>query len=205
MSGSVPYFNGSNLAATNVGNAGDILTSTAGGAPIFQANPAGSTWLSTTFASGGNYIISLPGTYYSYLLNFVALQPNTNGDFTELYVSDDGGSTYYNSGMLCGLNTAAYNSATLTNHNSTTKSYISGPVHSSGVGFGATGTVFISNRAGFVYTGNCSYLDTTLATQAMAIFGGTIPVVSTPTNIKITSPTSGQLSFGFVYLYGLTQ
>jgi hypothetical protein len=199
---------GASNAITSVSpsTSGFIMTSNGVSAdPSFVRNPAGSIWLSSTQASGGDYIITLPGTYNSYLLNFVNLQPNTNGDFTQMTVSDDGGATYYASGQS-GLNAFVYNAAAITNYNSASVAYISGKVHSSGVGNGATGTIFISVRSAFNYTGSCTYCDTDAANaQSIATFGGEIPVTGIPTTIKITSPTTGQLTFGFVYLYGMSQ
>lgn len=201
---------GSNNLLTQLtpGAAGTVVTSNGASAdPSYQAPIIpGSVWISTNYASAGNYIITLPGTYYSYALNFVNLFPISNGDFTQMFVSLDNGVTYLTS-YQSGVTKFTYNSSTPINYNSTTSALISGHVHSSGVGNGTSGTIYISVRGGFDYVGNCTYCDTSAANAySFATFGGTVGgVVTVPTTLKITSPTSGQISFGFVYLYGLTQ
>ena len=172
--------------------------------PTFQINKAGLILISTTTASAGDYIITLPGGYFSYVLYFSNLFPNTNGDFTELLVSTDGGVTYANA-CQSGINVFNYNSASAVNFNSTSVSYLSGHVHSSGVGEGATGYLYFSTR-GPNFVGNSTFCNTASGNiQSTAIFSGAFSLVSAVTTIKITSPTSGQLTFGFVCLYGLNQ
>jgi hypothetical protein len=102
---------GSNISLTNAAGA-ITINSTTGAWEIVQTQSANNT-ASITFTNLG---FNLNGNYFLYINGY---RPATNTTQLLLTFSLDNGSTFKSSGYFSGLNYSAYNTATLTNANST--------------------------------------------------------------------------------------
>jgi len=140
----VVYFDGTRLETTTVGTAGQVLTSNgAGSAPTMQAKTQNLELVETiTISSSTSYVIfdDLPSnTHFVVIVDYAV---STNDDVLALEVSDDNGSTWETSGYTSGATFWRYNSASLTNQNTTSYFRFGG---SSGSGGAYNFTINLNN------------------------------------------------------------
>lgn len=190
---------------SGVGTATQVLTSNGAGAlPSWQAAPAGKLVLisSQTASNSANLVFNNLGGYQNYLLVMNGFQPITNGANLRLVVSQNNGSTYVTSGYGSGLNYSAYNSASLSNANSTADFIISGST-SNGGNYCGTLTLYNFNLATFVtVSGNGSWNDTNLATVGFGTIGGSGTTGVTAFKLQYST---GNINSGIATLYALAQ
>ncbi len=116
----------SNLQAAGATNSsGQVLTLTNPSMiPSFQNNNYGYTLLKTLTASS-SATLTLTNTdfvssYDVFIIELDNISPSTGTDFFLALFSSNNGSSYLTTGYISGINYLAYNSATITNTNSTT-------------------------------------------------------------------------------------
>jgi hypothetical protein len=125
---------------------------------------------------------------------FLSSAGNLNIDF-----STNGGSSYLNSGMQNGLNYNLYNTATLTNVNSTSTGIITS---SNGGNVYVTGHVFVHNAgqgAQCQFTGECIFPNGSGNTVFGKFFGNTL--TNSVNAVKFT-PSAGNIT-GTITMYGI--
>jgi len=149
----VNYFDGTRLETTTVGTAGQVLTSNgAGSAPTMQALSQNLELVETiSFSSTTASVVfdDLPSnTHFVVIIDEVY---STSDDLLVMEVSDDNGSTWETSGYTSGATFWRYNSASLTNQNTTSYFRFGG---TSGIGEGHNFCVNIHN----INTTNASHL-----------------------------------------------
>lgn len=194
-------------ATTGISNSGYVLTSTGSSSlPTFQAagGSSGAVVLLKTYTASTSANITfsstyITGTYSAYLVTFNSIVNDTNSVTFNMDWSTNNGSGYLGSAYRCGLNSNPYNSATLTNANST-----------------STCTILPANAAANVISSGQIYLFLPASATASYI-GQLYDAVSTPiqvscfgintgtttiNNIKF-SYSSGNILSGTISLYGI--
>ena|ERR1700731_792327 len=131
---------------------------------------------------------------YAFVINNLILATNTSN--LEMVVSSNNGGTYAVTGYTAGINYTSYNSATVTNVNSTTFIPLTSAASN---GVGISGTIFVTPNNGSFY-GQTSYLSTTSGVQAFGNVGGEFGIVANA--FKFLS-SSGNLTSGTISLYGI--
>ena len=105
---------------------GDATWATPGNGLVLLSSQDLSNQATCTFTS-----ISAEAPYFRYLIDFRNVSPATDGSILRMEMSNNNGSSWTVSGYQAGCNTNAYNSATVTNSNSTTAWLISAALDSS--------------------------------------------------------------------------
>jgi len=191
----------------SLGTSGQVLTSNGAGAlPSFQTVVGGGlTLISSQSASSSATIdftsISL-GTYRTYELIYRAIVPATDGALLTMQISTDGGSTWKSSNYTSGINTAPYNSTTLTNVNSTSAFELTlGLDNGVSTSFGnGQVTIFTTASAATYIGGIISCFGNTAGTQVMGVMTGR--TTDTGANAFRMIMSSGNITSGQFYLYG---
>lgn len=170
------------------------LTSVAGAKLFLIQSQTASNSASLTFTSGL--------TYTNMLILFQGIVPVTDGTTLQMVTSTDGGSSYDSTGYFSGLNKSAYNSATLSNSNSTSAvilsgaisnvRYVSGYVYAFGVG----GNFFPH------FVGECFWLDSGTSARSYGTIGASSEQ-NFPVNAIKFQMSSGNISSGTISLFGL--
>jgi hypothetical protein len=192
---------------SGVGTSGQILKSNGaaalpswssaaavGGSLVLIQSQTVSNVASVTFTSGLNSY----GVILITITNCLTAtgSPNINMDF-----SADGGSTYFNSGLFCAINTHTYSSTTLTNTNSSSTAPIGVTVLGNSVYSGEIWMRGLNNGSATIgYGGSANWFDGTNI-QFGDIFGETGGNVGT--NALKFSAASGNISGTFT-IYGLS-
>lgn len=145
-------------------------------------------------------------TYQTFMLKGISLFPSVTGD-VYLQVSLDG-TTYETTQYLSGYNSFNYNSATLTNTNSTSQILL-GNAHATGQGFGLNFFLWmIINEGGGPsiegnnFFGSSTSCDTSVPSSTKFDINGLYYNASGIKAIKVTS-SGGLTNFGFIELYGI--
>lgn len=145
----VLYGNGTSaIAATAAGTTGQVLTSNgSGSAPTYQTGPTGANLFLIQSQTASNsallaFTTGITATYDTYFLVWSDVVPQSNSAVLQLQFSTDGGATYVTSGYTSGINFAAYNTATLTNSNSTSVILLSDSISVTS-GEGANGNCYM--------------------------------------------------------------
>lgn len=190
-------------ASTGQSNATYVLTSNGGSAlPSFQLGAA--TFLSYTPVSSGSVIVDLTNyvaVYAVMILMPKGLFPSVNGESLFMLSSTNGGVSYLNSGYVSGYNKNAYNTATLTNGNSTTQYSLTSGIHASGGGNGVNGILYYFNVGGnATLIGQLLYDDTATNTYTNSSIFAAGP--QSADHLKFTT-TSGLITNGGVSLLGI--
>jgi hypothetical protein len=199
------------VAGLATANSGVLVTSSGGVPSISSTLPTGIVvpaasgsslvLIQSQTASTSASIIFLSLTSYTdYVLVLRSVQPATNTANLRMLISQDNGSSYVVSGYTSGVNYTAYNSATITNVNSTADTRLSGPLSNAGQyngWFMLTPTNVGNNMS---LSGTATWNDTTLATTAMGSAGGFSP---TGVNAIKFQMSSGNIAAGQFTLYGL--
>lgn len=142
--------------------------------------------------------------YEAYMLVFQDAQPASAGSVLQLQMSNDGGSSWIATGYQAGCNTNPYNSATLTNSNSTTNWILSGAIRATNGNDTANGELYVhkcNTGSKSWVTGKSSYSDNGTTNATMASFGGSSG--STGTNAFRVKMSSGNIATGTFTLYGV--
>lgn len=198
-------------SVASVGTAGQALTSNGAGAlPTFQtfSTTSGSLILldSQTASASSSLVFStgIDSTYDNYYVIFDKLVVTTAGDSLYLTVSVDGGGTYVATGYFSGVNTINHNSTSSDNVNvNNGAQFRLTPALSTG---GACMALWLSNltSGGQVsIMGDGTLLNSSNELRVSSIMGynsGSLTVDA----FKIAAST-GNLTSGTVYLYGLVQ
>lgn len=162
--------------------------------PVFQLVS------SQTASTSASIIFTNLNSYKFYFLLINDCGPDTTNQMLEILVSQDNGSTYLGSSYACGINYAPYNSATLTNVNST--SYI--PLTSSMLNTNTySGNFYIFNTnigSPLNIEGSGTWTDSSLGT----VTGNYIGLGPTGVNAIKIQYSSGNISEGSFNLYGLS-
>lgn len=137
--------------------------------------------------------------YKNFKLLFYGIVPATNDTFLQMLSSTNGGSSYNSSGYENGVQIWNYNSATVTNYNSTTAFQMSGGQSNSGGSI--SGEVYIP-AAYDSFTGTSSYFDSGASKWSFAIFGGGNGASGTVNAIQLQM-SSGNITSGSFSLYGI--
>lgn len=183
-----------------VGTSGQVLTSNGAGAlPTFQGISSGLALIGTADASN-SATISFTGltTYPSMIVILRSIQPATNAAILNMLVSTDG-VTYASSGYFSGINSHPYNSATLTNANSTTAVKLSTGISNANSYSGQLSIVQLNAALPTIITGTCTYSDGSLVAQTAEI-GAYCPTSITAIRFQMSS---GNITTGHFALYGL--
>jgi hypothetical protein len=149
----------------------------------------------TASASATLDFTDLP-SYTTYALVLNNLLPATNAQQLILRVSNNNGSSFSAVGYNAGVNYTSYNSATVTNVNSTTGAPLTS---NSGNGVGISGTVFVNFGNGF-YHGQTAYGSTDSGLNAFGNCGGATGLQPNAFRLLMSS---GNLTSGNVTLFGL--
>ncbi len=195
---------------SSVGTSGQILTSSGAAAlPTFtSASAVGSMVLLQTLTASNSASLVFTDTYIttSYAYYFIQINeifPVSNGVQLVLNLSTNNGSTYVSTGFAASLLSNPYNSATLTNTNSTANMPlslaaglsstigISGYLNLYGLAVSSTG-VFVPGQ---LYSGTTNYI----------VGGAYIPIIATTVNALQFIMSSGNIASGTISLYGITQ
>ena len=166
--------------------------------------------LSTQTASSSatiNFTSTITNTYNDYLLIFNNVYPATNGQSLSLAFSVNNGSTYIATNYQSGTNRLDYNSATITNANSTTDIRLSYGISSTTTNAAGNGFVWLYNMqnsgqpvVGGLYSG---FTNTTSVMSNTTIQGWN--TANTNINAIRLNFSSGNISTGTFSLYGLIQ
>lgn len=189
----------------SAGNAGQVLRS--GGASAVPAWGGGGLVLLSSQAASSSAAISFTGitAYSNYLLVFYGVTPATDAALLNMQMSNDGGSTWITTSYTSGCNHNPYNSATVTNNNSTTAWVLTGPLDSGSSSNLANGAIYILNTNvgnNCYISGTCSYYDNTSAVDAMGVVGGRGG--ATGANAFKVLMSSGNIAAGTFRLYGVS-
>jgi len=135
------------LSSLGFGTAGQILTSNgAATSPTFQtaASVAGSLRLiqTQTVSNVATVDFTNIGSYTTYMFLVQGAKPPSGNQILWLRVSTDNGSSFSTSGYAAGINYSVYNSATITNANSTAAVLVSGNAISSSSNFDADAIIY---------------------------------------------------------------
>lgn len=159
---------------------------------------------SQSASASANIVFSSIPNFDVYLLTFEAIRPATDGAYLTMEMSNNDGSSWVTTGYTSGCNHSAYNSATLTNTNSTAHWVLSGDVDTSSSSNHASGDCKIlnTNTGGRTFiVGNCSFSRDSDSLTANGNFGG--KAGSTGANAFRVLMSSGNITSGTFRLYGL--
>lgn len=193
---------------SGTGTSGQLLTSNGAAVlPTWQADgntgtTNGFVFLKTVTASNSASLsfnsTDLSSTYKVFLIVLNNLAPTSLTVTLQAYWSTNNGSSYLSSGYSAGVNYLAYNSATITNVNSTTfiplgsstSLYYSGVLHFYGANGALSSGPAISGITASSYT---------------AVYGNVIATISGNPNINNIKFqfSAGNISSGSISLYGL--
>ncbi|TAL08332.1 MAG: hypothetical protein EPO02_13195 [Nitrospirae bacterium] len=192
-------------ASTGFSTSGYVLTSTGSSSlPTFQAS-GGWDLLSTQTASSSaslSFNSLIVSSFVSYILFFQAI-PATAGDTLNLTISNDNGVTYVTTGYQSGISSTPYDSATISNINTTSTTYLSAATSTTNGCFGVAYLSIPTNGAGFVCTGNtCFYAN---ASSKISTANINAENTSTTMNAFKVSMSSGNISSGTFSLYGVSK
>lgn len=190
-------------ASTGQSSSSYVLTSNGSSAlPSFQWGAT--TFLSKTDVSGGSVIVDLTNyinTYAIMILIPIALFPSVNGESLYALSSTNGGVSYLTSGYSSGYNKNTYNTATLTNGNSSAQYSLTAGIHAAGGGNGVNGILYYFNIGGnATLMGQLFYDDTATNTYTSANVFGAGPELAD--HLKFTT-SSGLITNGWVTLLGI--
>lgn len=133
-------------------------------------------------------------TTYAFQINNLLL--TTTAQQLLFRISNDNGVTFATTGYMAGINYTSYNSATVTNVNSTTEWPLTSNANN---GVGISGLIFCTvNNANF--WGTTSYLSTDSSVNAFGTTGGAGNLI--PNAFRFLS-SSGNLTSGTVTIFGL--
>jgi hypothetical protein len=198
-------------ASSGQSTSGYVLTSTGSSSlPTFQKpSSLGASFvlLQTQTASSSASLAFTTGlaSYTVFMVVVSAVYPATNAASLQMLVSNNGGSSYVTSGYQCGLNYSAYNTATLTNVNSTTYVPLSAAMSNAGAAYNYSATFFYSPTGNFgEIWGTCSFW--TSNNSGINCFGtlGGGPGINGINAIKFQF-SSGNIAGGSISVYGLIQ
>lgn len=179
-----------------------FLTSSGVGSLVLIQSQTASNSSSLTFTTG------ITSAYNTYILIGSNILPITNASYPYVQLSVDGGSTYIASTYLSGMNTAAYNSATLSNV-TTTSAFIVGDAcsnlaSSSFICFLQDMTVAFSATPAKA-TGQASTM-TGSGSLTMNTFGGScLLVAGSAVNALQVLMSTGNIAIGKFTLYGVLE
>lgn len=142
--------------------------------------------------------------FQTYLIIFDAVLPATDGANLQMQISNDGGSTWINSGYQSGMNVASYDSATFANTNNSTAHQLTGGIGNGTNSETGNGEIFMHkcNRASASWlTGKSTYYNPSTDKANMAVLGGSSG--STGTNAFRLFMSSGNITDGTFTIYGL--
>lgn len=206
------YGNGTSaIGVTSAGTTGQVLTSNgSGSAPTYQAAPGGANLYliqSQTASSSASltFTTGITSTYNTYFLVWSAVVPATNAAILQMQFSTDGGMTYVNSGYASGINYAAFNTATLTNANSSTVILLSDATSNS-ASIGANGNAYLydlTNANTTSITGQVCFNGSTAGAGAY----GYLIAGSGPASVNALKVffSSGNISAGTFTLFGILE
>ena len=183
-------------SVASIGTSGQVLTSN-GAAALPSFKNGGWVFISTQTASNSATLnfTSIP-VYDDYVLVFDNILIATNANKVEVQVSSNNGVSYANTGYTSGVNYLAYNSATVTNVNSTSAALITSNASN---GSGIMGIAYFNSHNG-LFRGYSTYLSTDNSVSSMAMIGGGTGVAMNAFQIL---STSGNLTSGSVSLFGI--
>ncbi len=197
---------GSLQQISGVGTSGQVLTNgTTSALPTWQNNNYGLTLLKTLTASSSATLTltstEINSTYNVYLIELDNLQPVSAGVVLQAYFSNNNGTSYFTTGYLGGINTLAYNSAIVTNTNSTTYIPLSGTTS-----LYVSGYLYLyPNIASFSGSGAIAFMNGQVITDYPGVFGMIVGYQNTAglvvNNIKFQF-SSGNIFQGIIKLYG---
>lgn len=189
------------------GSSGNVLTSD------------GTNWTSAAPSGGGGSLIYIQkqsasssstidftsvGSYTSWLLKYEGMTPASDGASLRMQISTNGGSSWVSSTYTSGEDSSAYNSATLTNLNSSTNFYCS-PLQDSGASTSRTNAniwiVNVASQGTYIY-GNGGGSDSSGTTNKF-FFGG--KTTTSGANAFRMIMSSGNIASGDFILYGIKE
>jgi len=206
----VAYYDGTRIVVTGAGTAGQVLASGgAGVAPAYSSTAGGNLVLiqSQTASSSAsiNFTTGISATYNNYQFIYSNVVPATSTAVLNFNVSVNGGSTWVNTGYQGGFWSIPYNSATITNANSTTTIIISGPL-STTAGVGVNGYIYcndVTNGSNMQVSGQNCFNGSTTGLGAVGWFSSTTGQTSVNGFQFIMS--SGNISTGTFTLFGILE
>lgn len=142
--------------------------------------------------------------YLTYFFVFDAILPVTAGATLQMQVSNDGGSTWINSGYEAGLQVMTYNLSAIVNFNSTSAYLLTGGIGNATNDETGNGQVYVHkcNRASNSWiTGQSSYYDDSDNIAKMCLIGGRAG--STGTNAFRFFMSTGNMTDGTISCYGV--
>jgi hypothetical protein len=183
---------------TSTGQMGSVASSKVGNWVLIQSQTASSS-SSLAFTTGIN------STYNTYALVVSNVLAVATSNTLLIQLSTNGGSSYISTGYLSGLNSSLYNSATLTNQNSTTGFLLMNALQTSGPG--GSGIFYLQNMtngAGYpTIVGDAAWA--TGSPWLKANIGGVYDVASTTVNAFQIILTSTSILQGTFTLYGIVE
>jgi len=188
-----------------LGASGKVLTSTGTAtSPTFQPYPEGS-WIfiekKTASASATlDFTTGITSTYTTYALVLSALIPSTTSSL-QIQLSNDGGSSWLATNYLSGFLNNDYNSATISNANSTTQVLVSTGTQPTSQG--VSGIIYLYNittSSQPVIRTNATYTPTAASFRAFQTFATN---TATGINAFRLSYLSGNIETGKACLYGI--
>ena len=210
IGGSLNYSSG-RIVSTNTNSITGAGTLTAGNLIYSNQPPAVNvttqSWLAGTgwqllqkqtgSSSASIEFKNLIGNYTHYILVIDNITPATNGTKLQVQTSVNNGVSYAASGYQSGISVWNYDSAVVTNYNSTSSLFLTGNQSSSSGG--ANCHVWLN---GLAIVGNCNYFDSGAGKWSFGIFGGGNGQSAAPNAYKI-SYTSGNIATGTFSMYGI--
>ena len=213
---------GTNLTATPtngqipIGNGTDYTLSTlgAGGGNISVTNASGSITLNTqqrllyrTMANNDASItfnnLSYENPFRIYFITFRAVVPATDGATLRMECSNDNGATWFNTDYKSGINYSDYDTATMTNSNSTTNCVFTPPLDNGISTSGGNGYFYWFTRQANepFFFGQISCFNNTTNDVAFGTCGGKCG--HTGVNAFKFFMSSGNITTGEFSIYGI--
>lgn len=191
-------------ATTGLSTSGFVLTSTGSSSlPSFQSS-GGWNLLSYQAASNSttlSFNSVITGTYTNYVLLFANVIPVTAAATLNLTISTDNGVNYITSSYQSGISSVPYDSATVSNSNSTATVLLSAAQATT---VGSSGLVYLTVVSGsaFICTGDTTYYANTSNKISTANINGYNS--GTTTNAFKVNMSSGNISSGTFSLFGIS-
>lgn len=191
-------------ATTGLSTSGFVLTSTGSSSlPSFQSS-GGWNLLSSQSASASSSLSFnsvITSTYTNYILIFANVIPATAGAILNLTISNDNGSTYVTTNYQSGISSLPYNSATVSNINSTSTIYLSAAIAGT---VGCSGQAFLTVVGGspLTLTGDTTYYANTTNVISSANLNAT-NTSTTMSAFKVLM-SSGNITSGTFSLFGIS-
>jgi hypothetical protein len=211
-SGGLLYGSATNTVSVLAPTASSVLTTTSGSVPQWSTKVPGSTGgslqLISSQSASNSASISFTGlsSYSSMLfLTLDTIAPVTNAAVLQMFVSTNNGSSYITSGYTSGITYSAYNSATLTNKNSTSAILLSNTQSNSGANE-LNGFLYLYNinlATYFAVNGMTSWTDTTASNIVNTVALGAFS--TTGVNAIQFSYSTGNILAGTFSLYSISQ